>query len=721
MGGHPYTARVETVALDRGWRAHERTDDLATTYWRRDLDDTGWAPTAVPGQWADRPEIGSPAGPVAYRVDFSMPRIGAGQRARVRAGGVFYYGHYWLDDAYLGDRHGYFLPHEVEATEPLRERDDHVLAVEVECPAQTDRTSKTIVTGVFSHWDAIDPAFNPGGIWRPVDVVVTGPAYLAFASVQCRHVSPAAARLAVRLGIDSDVERDGRVGLILRDTDSGEVVDAATHDVKLRAGLIRLDLPLAVSRPRLWWPHKLGEQPLYDLEVTLSGPDGEAWDRTARTTGLRQVIVDDWVFTVNGERLFLRGANHAPTAMALGTVTAADSRADVRLAKDANLDLLRVHAHVAADHLYAAADREGLLLWQDFPLQWGYSRRIRKDAVAQARGLVRRLGHHPSVALWCCHNEPLAMEITDVAAMTRWQSARAAVSLFAPSWNKNVLDPALRRAFEDEDPSRYCNEKSGELPSPLTHGTDTHMYCGWYVGEMRHFDAIARSFPGLIRFVSEFGAQALPRAELLQTMGCGHWPDLDWDRLSERHSAQPALMRRYVPPEGHPDLESYVEATQRYQAALLKYHVETLRRAKYAPAGGFAMFQFADSYPAVTWSVLDTERVPKLGYAALRDACADVIVCADWPAAEYAPGAGVELGLYVVSDLRKPLHGLRIRACLGDDAHEYEGSIDSDSVAAAGRFTSTAPLQAGVHRLTLTLEDRDGTQVASNAYDVVVR
>ena len=715
-----YTAPVQIVALDDGWRARERTDDLATTYWRRDLDDADWAATKVPGQWASLPGPAPVRGPMAYRVAFSLPRVDASQRARVRVGGVFYYGHYWLDDTYLGDRHGYFLAHEVDATEALRARDDHLLAVEVECPDQADRTAKTIVTGVFSHWDAIDPEFNPGGIWRPVEVVVTGPAYLGFATVQCREVSPAAARLAVRLGVDSDEERHARVDLTLREADTGNVVDAVGHAVSLAQGTTVVELALAVSRPRLWWPHTLGDQPLYDLEVSLTGPEGDEWDRAERTTGLRDLTVDDWIFKVNGERIFVRGANHAPTRMALAEITPADSLADVRLAKEANLDLLRVHAHVSPDHLYEAADREGLLLWQDFPLQWGYARRIKREAVAQARGLARALGHHPSIALWCCHNEPLSVEITDVAEMSGWQAARAALSLVAPSWNKNRLDPALRRAFEDEDPSRFCNEKSGEMPSPWSGGTDTHMYCGWYVGKTRDFGRLVDALPRLTRFVSEFGAQALPRPELVESMGCGHWPDLDWDHLRERHSAQPALLHRYVPPDGHADLAAYVSATQRYQGELLKYHIEALRRRKYAPAGGFAMFAFADSYPAVTWSVLDADRVPKLGYGYVRDACADVIVCADWPEAQYEPGATVNVGLYVVSDLRRPLHGLALHARLGSSAHVFEGGVDSDSVAFAGEFVASAPTTAGSHRLELSLLDSHGTVLAVNSYGITV-
>ena len=80
----------------------------------------------------------------------------------------------------------------------------------------------------------------------------------------------------------------------------------------------------------------------------------------------------------------------------------------MQLAVDANLDLLRIHAHVTRLELYDAADAAGLLLWQDLPLQWGYARGTRKEAVRQAREMVDLLGHHPSVALWCAHNEPLA-------------------------------------------------------------------------------------------------------------------------------------------------------------------------------------------------------------------------------------------------------------------------------------------------------------------------
>ena len=107
--------------------------------------------------------------------------------------------------------------------------------------------------------------------------------------------------------------------------------------------------------------------------------DGVSDERTLRTA-FREIRNDDWKFSVNGERMFLKGTNLAPTRMALGDASSDEIRRDLVLAQDANLDLVRVHAHVARPELYDAADELGLLVWQDLPLQWGYARSVRRQA-----------------------------------------------------------------------------------------------------------------------------------------------------------------------------------------------------------------------------------------------------------------------------------------------------------------------------------------------------
>jgi beta-mannosidase len=366
--------------------------------------------------------------------------------------------------------------------------------------------------------------------------------------------------------------------------------------------------------------------------------------------------------------------------MQLGEATVDELQRDVQLAVDAHLDLLRLHAHVSRPELYDAADAAGLLLWQDFPLQWGYARSVRKPAVRQARAMVDVLGHHPSIVLWCAHNEPLAIDIAPGEPLTTRAKMRLGGSMLLPTWNKNVLDRSITRTLHRADPSRAVDPHSGVFPGLGGPGTDAHFYFGWYHGSMDGLAPALRAVPRLARFVTEFGAQAAPDDAAF--MEPERWPDLDWDHLFAHHACQKRVFDRYVPPAEHDTFDGWRTATQAYQAALVQLQVEDLRRLKYAPTGGFCHFCFADGHPAVTWSVLDHARGAKRGYAALRDACRPVL-----PMIE--PREGL---VHVVSELRHDLPGAvvevrgggrRLGSFTGDiaaDAVTYVGRVDLDGV-----------------------------------------
>jgi beta-mannosidase len=428
------------------------------------------------------------------------------------------------------------------------------------------------------------------------------------------------------------------------------------------------------------------------------------------------------VFSGNGDPLFAKGANHGPTRMALAEATPEEVRRDVDLAVDCGLDLLRVHAHVSRPELYDAADEAGLLLWQDMPLQWGYARGIRKQAVRQAREAVDLLGHHPSVAVWCGHNEPFALDVgpgadTDLSSL----AGRFALAQELPTWNKTVLDRSIKRAIEKADGSRPVIAHSGVLPHPPTlDGTDSHLYFGWYHGDERDLPELARRIPRLVRWVGEFGAQAVPdSADFLEPE---RWPDLDWERLGRTHALQKGRFDEHVPPAEHATFRSWQAATQAYQASLLKHHVETLRRLKYRPTGGFAQFVFADGHPAVTWSVLDHERVPKAGYGALKAACRPVIVVADRPAATVVAGEALALDVHVVSDLRVAIDSAIVRAELrwtgGSHEWRWEGGFEADECRRVGTLQLVVPDAPGPLDLSLTLEA--GEHSATNAYAATI-
>src|SRR5207249_7567145 len=117
--------------------------------------------------------------------------------------GLFYQGDVWLDGAYVGDTEGYFNPHTFEVTEQLRAQRELTLAVEVTCAPQTDRTAKRNLTGVFQHWDCLDPEWNPGGIWRPVRLESSGPVRLARLRTLVREATDVRAVVAFHAEVDA--------------------------------------------------------------------------------------------------------------------------------------------------------------------------------------------------------------------------------------------------------------------------------------------------------------------------------------------------------------------------------------------------------------------------------------------------------------------------------------------------------------------------------------
>ena len=88
--------------------------------------------------------------------------------------------------------------------------------------------------------------------------------------------------------------------------------------------------------------------------------------------------------------------------------------------------------------------------------------------------------------------------------------------------------------------------------------------------------------PRMARFVTEFGAQAVP--DTADFMEPERWPDLDWERLAARHRIQKAHFDKYVP-AGRP---RHLRRLARRDASatkplVIERHIRELRRIKYRP------------------------------------------------------------------------------------------------------------------------------------------
>ncbi len=694
------------------WRIAAATEGRRRTFHEFDHDDSRWTTMPVPGHWAqaapdDEGTDFALEESVLYRHRFEGPLEamaagvedagdgaddGAGGRGRrwwLRIEGLAQQGDVWLDSSYLGHTDGYFVPHELEVTEQLAARSEHLLAIEATCRRFGDPDNRTLLTGALQDPElcGVDDLIV-GGVWRPVRLRSTG-------RIAIRHAR------AVCAGVDTGENRDRpRARLELRavlDVPGGGPVDLRTrvagvehvHSHHAADGENRVEWTVDVDDPPLWWPHALGDQPLCDLAMeALTGT--EVHDRRHFRIGFRSVAMRRWVLYVNGERLFVKGANLLPTRPLPGAATASEVADDIRAARNAGLDLVRPVAHIARPELYDAADELGVLVWQDLPVRGLMSRSVADEARRQAREAVDVLGHRPSVAVWCAHDQPYSRA-------RRPGRTPAVVRRQGPSWNRDVLDRRLGRVLDRCDGSRPVVSHTGVPPrAPLLDGTTSELWFGLHGGRAADAGPVLARVPAMARFVSAFGTPVA---------------------------------------DDQPDV--------------VKTTIETLRRLKYRPTGGFLLHALADAgatgaaATAATaadatgsgrgFGVLDGLRRPKPGWWALVEACRPLVVVADPLPESVRAGDSLDLAVHVVNDTRADVPGMQVQArMLGPDGrvvreHRWEGTARADDCVLVGRLSVMVPVVAQPGRLTVELtltggggQDGQPAPIATNRYTTVI-
>jgi beta-mannosidase len=609
-----------------------------------------WSHVEVPAQQAAIEERSA----IWYRTHF--PRPDHAGRVLLRFGGAFLAANVWLNGRLLGSHYGYFAPFGFDLTPYLKP--ENTLVVCCESPVETDLAAKRHLLGWFGDGDARPyPAgafFSlpepyrwevPVGLWRPVELEYVDSVIVDW--------------LRLRPRLDADVGRL-EVTAHLRNLDGREMVGELAVTVAGEGGApIRIrrefrigggleqTLAMAVSVPgaRRWSPWRFGAPESYTVEaaVTVGGRESAVVrDRFGfRDVDLRAAH-DGWQVRVNGRPMFLRGACYMP-GFRLDQLGPERFRDDLRLAREANLDALRVHAHVLPEEFYREADAAGMLVLADLPLTLAYAyhasaedARFFEAAVrAQVAEMAAMLGNRPSVAAWVAHDDP------------PWTSSGADLADVHAVRQNHTVDHEAKALFEELDPTRVALAGSGD--------TDSHLFLGWRSGG---WEQLGEAEP---RLVSEYGAQALPPAgsPVWEELG-RRWPVADADPAWLHAGFQPGAWAGAGVglPSDFSSLEEYAEAAEDYQAFVVGYATDQFRRRKFEQCWGAFVYHLVDAFPGIGFGMLDAARQPRRAYSALREAMAPLRLIAD-PAGftplrpagfGYQPGQPVLVRLVVVND-----------------------------------------------------------------------
>ena len=85
--------------------------------------------------------------------------------------------------------------------------------------------------------------------------------------VLCRDATEDAATLDLEAALDTVEPRAVLIRTAARRTGDPSPAAAYEEEHALAAGVNQVRWRLTIERPDLWWPHALGAQPLYEVEV----------------------------------------------------------------------------------------------------------------------------------------------------------------------------------------------------------------------------------------------------------------------------------------------------------------------------------------------------------------------------------------------------------------------------------------------------------------------
>ena len=452
---------------------------------------------------------------------------------------------------------------------------------------------------------------------------------------------------------------------------------------------------LTVAQPQLWWTHDLGKPYLYTLHVELIDSANDVCvAKKSQRVGIRTIKLQleneqgqpHFQFVLNGVKLFAKGANWIPADHMIATISDQRYIEHIKLAVASNMNMLRVWAGgiYEKDIFYEQCDEQGLLVWQDFAfantLFPDFNQPFEHNVKAEIIDNVKRLRSYTSLALWCGNNE--------IDWLYDMKSSEGSIT--SPFYGEAIYHEWIPELLEELDPDRpyWPSSPFGGNDANDPDVGDRHNWQVWhgsvYPRRSGDIPLLDYSVEGVsfkhykqdfTLFSSEFGMHASANRFTLQSYipeGEFYWnsDEMAYRNKDTNHLKGILLMEGYT---GIPQsIEQYMNFSMLTQAEGLKYGIEHYRRHMHRTSGAL-IWQFNDSWPGTSWSLVDYLLLPKASYYYARRFFAPVLLTM-----EHEPHEPMKF--YVVNDTLE----------------RYSGKV------------------------TVTLASFTGEQIASESYDVVV-
>lgn len=386
-----------------------------------------------------------------------------------------------------------------------------------------------------------------------------------------------------------------------------------------------------INNPHVWWPNGHGYANLYRMRLQFD--DGKKiTDDTSVVFGIRTVsskveMVNGWArrdFYVNGRRIHLTGGAWVPDMMLNRDSTRYDY--ELHLCKNSNINLVRIWGGGIAppDMFFDAADRYGLLIWQDFWITGDTQGEFKGSPDWPLQGnvfinnmvsTIYRIRNHPSLLVWTGGNEGHARkELYD--AMRENVASLDGTRPFIPSSSGFAkLPDGWKGSWPDDGPSGvysggpYSWQDAAHYYELVNRGRDWLFKDETGIPSQPPYETLPRIINNLVPDSS------LP-FPLNNTwgyhdacVGNGHY-DTYYDAMAARYGAPVSI-------------KDFSDKMQLVNANGYRGIFEAAGH-RLNETGGVMLWKLNAAFPSVIWQVYDWYLNPNAGYYFMQRACEPV-------------------------------------------------------------------------------------------------
>lgn len=647
-----------------------------------------------------------------YRTSFVVTEEQLNRDAAVlELDGLDTYADVFLNGALILRSDNMFVGHKVPVKSVLRKGENRLLirfrsAVKealpqwetngFDYPADNDHSSKRV--SIYTRKAPYSYGWDWGirlatcGIWRPVRLVFSDVARIEDYYVRQASVSASKADVDNRLEITNVTSQPVSALLKVAYHYTANDTKEVQKQIELRPGENTVSLPVMIDNPHLWMPNGWGEPSLYKFtaSVSVDGVEVASQERQVGLRSIRVVMEDDehgksFYFEVNGHPMFAKGANFIPDDALLPNVTPERYKRILEDVKAANMNMLRVWGGgiYEDDKFYDEADRNGILIWQDFLFActtYPHDPLFLKRVEAEAEYNIKRLRGHASLAMWCGNNE-----IYEGVRYWGWKNKYTAEAFAEMNRGYDVLFrqllPDMVKRFDSDRFYMHGSPYEANWGRPESWKiADSHNWGTWY--GRKPFESFDSEIP---RFMSEYGFQAFPEMKTIRTFAEEKDFELESPVMNAHQKATigNALIKQtmglyYKVPAKFEDLV-YVGLVLQGQG--MRHGIEAHRRNRPYCMGSL-FWQLNDSWPVVSWSSIDYYGNWKAMQYQSQRAFAPVLI--------NAIKEGDDLCVYLISDELQDRDDVRLTVELMD----FDGKSH-------GKWTQNGKLTANTSMLFL--------------------